>query len=480
VREGSITARAPLVTRPRLALRRLTLPGAWADRAAAARGFVLFAVCVQVGLTVGLELMLASRRTGLAPLLARGPVPSWLIGPLHGIAPTVPLHRWALDGLFAALLVGMIVCYLIALAGARHLSARTVVGAILIMHAAILLAPPVILTDVFNYIDTARLGAVHGLNPYTHVAADVPNDPVYQWVTWHHMHTPYGPLWTLGSYLLVPLGIAGSYWGLKTVVVLASLGCVWLLWRCAQALGRPAVPAIILVGLNPLLLVYGVGGFHNDFFMVLAVLAATLLVVRGRSGLGGAMAVAAPLVKLSAGVFTPFLLLGARRRGAALAGAALCGAILVATTIAVFGTRYPGVKAQVSVIVGPYSIPSELGLIFGYGINATTRHVVAALLIVTVVALLVRTWRGADWITTAGWAGLAFAVAQLQPMPWYLAWPLPFAALSRSRPLRVATLLFGLTLLINCSPQQNLFLTRDLGLPGIGPDAGRATRALLW
>jgi hypothetical protein len=117
-------------------------------------------------------------------------------------------------------------------------------------------------------------------------------------------------------------------------------------------------------------------------------------------------------------------------------------------------------------------------MLFGFEINATTRLVAAALLLATVVALIVRTWRGADWITTAGWAGLALAASQLMSMPWYLTWALPFAALGRSRALRAATLVFGIALFINCTPQQNLFLLRDLGWR-VDPGQGRATRVLL-
>jgi hypothetical protein len=56
---------------------------------------------------------------------------------------------------------------------------------------------------------------------------------------------------------------------------------------------------------------------------------------------------------------------------------------------------------------------------------------------------------------------------------------LPFAALGRSRALRTATLALGLILLVSSSPIQNLVLTKDLHLHGVGPTAGRVTRALL-
>ena len=104
---------------------------------------------------------------------------------------------------------------------------------------------------------------------------------------------------------------------------------------------------------------------------------------------------------------------------------------------------------------------------------------VAALLAATIVFLVVRVWRGADWIATAGWAALALAAAQLQPMPWYIVWVLPFAALGRSRALRVATLVLGLVLFVNATPQQSLLLSHTLHLHGVGHAAGRASEGLL-
>jgi hypothetical protein len=239
------------------------------------------------------------------------------------------------------------------------------------------------------------------------------------------------------------------------------------------------VPVLAFVALNPLLLAHGLGGFHNDFFMMLLVLGGALLVLRGRSAMGAAAGTAAVFIKVAAGVFVPFLLLGARRRSVALAGAIACGALLLTGSIALFGTHDPGLTDQASKIIGPYSIPSELGIVFGFGIDPTTRHVIAALLVATIAVLIVRVWRGADWIATAGWAALALAAAQVQPMPWYIVWALPVAALGRSRWLKVATIAMGMVLLIDSSPIQNVLLSHTLQIHGVARPAGHATRMLL-
>ena len=54
-----------------------------------------------------------------------------------------------------------------------------------------------------------------------------------------------------------------------------------------------------------------------------------------------------------------------------------------------------------------------------------------------------RTWRGADWIRAAAWAGTGLLLATSWLLPWYLVWPLPLAAVARDRLL--AFLLLALT-----------------------------------
>ena len=160
----------------------------------------------------------------------------------------------------------------------------------------------------------------------------MPGDAVFPYVTWPDITSPYGPLFTLGSYATAPLGIAGGVWAYKVSVAAASLGCVWLVWLLARALGRPQVPAIVLVGLNPLLLVYGVGGAHNDVYMLALVLGGVLLAVRGREALGAGAIVAGAAVKATGGLALPFLWLGARHRGAVVRGALIAAAAVVAVS----------------------------------------------------------------------------------------------------------------------------------------------------
>ena len=137
------------------------------------------------------------------------------------------------------------------------------------VHAIFFLAPPMALTDMFNYINYGRMEVVHHLNPYTTYPILEPHsDPSYALSNWHQLLSPYGPLFTLLTFALVPLGVAASFWAIKTVLMAASLGTILLVWRCARLLGLDPVRAIVLVGLNPIVLVWGLGGDHNDFLIV--------------------------------------------------------------------------------------------------------------------------------------------------------------------------------------------------------------------
>src|SRR4029450_12438341 len=104
------------------------------------------------------------------------------------------------------------------------------------------------------------------------------------------------------------------------------------------------------------------------------------------------------------------------------------------------GFHAPGLDTQ-SRLVTPFSPPNLLGLALGQGgATAPVRALVTMGLLATVGWLLVRTARGSDWLTGAGWATLALVLSLSWEMPWYVLWPLPFAALSSSVRLRRDTL----------------------------------------
>src|SRR3954447_26436278 len=234
--------------------------------------------------------------------------PGWLAGPLKGTGLELTIPR------FMFLTLALYGLYLASVWLAPSVRLAWAVGAIALLHVVWLLAPPMWLTDVFNYIGYARIGALHHLNPYAHYLNQVPSDSSFRWVTWPKLHSPYGPLFLAGSWPLAWASVPTALWIFKVSTALASLGCIALVARLAHELRRPVVPAILFVGLNPLWLVYGVGGAHNDLFMLLFVLGGLLLALRGREALGAGSIVLGGAIKASGGLLLPFLFVGAMHR----------------------------------------------------------------------------------------------------------------------------------------------------------------------
>src|SRR3954453_16769352 len=86
-------------------------------------------------------------------------LPAELRGPLHGLGLSMS------GDVFAALFIVLGVCYLGVLLFADSVGFAVGIGAILPPHAIFPLAPPLLSSDIFNYVGYARLDAIHSLNP---------------------------------------------------------------------------------------------------------------------------------------------------------------------------------------------------------------------------------------------------------------------------------------------------------------------------
>jgi hypothetical protein len=375
-------------------------------------------------------------------------LPDSLRGPLHGLG-------LSLSGTeFAVVFIVLGVCYLGVLAFADAVRVRVGLGVIVLLHVIFVIAPPLLSSDIFNYVGYARLDVVHGLNPYVHSLSAAPIDPSYVYVGWPLNTTAYGPLFTLASMPLGWVSFTSAIWLLKSVTALASLACVALVWACAVRLGRPPLPATLFFGLNPILLAYAVGGAHNDLFMLAAALGGIYLLLGGRES-GMAALVGAVAVKSSAVLLLPFALLGSRRPARALIWGALAAAAVAALTVIFFGTHVSTllhVLQRDARLETPNDVPGVINDVFGLGLaNRTLGRIGMVCLIAAVALLLVRVYRGGDWLENAGWATCALIVTTTWFLPWYLIWFLPFAALAlrpyqRFTALALTALAIGLQL----------------------------------
>ena len=433
---------------------------------------LLLALCAVYVALAGLAAVPDSRLV----LATAGGSPEWLLGPLSFLglgAASGP----AAGPLYYAGLCLALALYAGVLALAASISRRAAVLAVVSLHLLFALAPPLLSQDVFSYIAYARLGVVHGLSPYTHAPLDIPSDPVFGFAGSKDAVSVYGPLFTLLTYPLAPLGVPAALWLLKAVAALSSLGIVALVWRGAESLGRDPRLAALFVGLNPDVLVHVVGGAHNEALVMLLVTAGLVAFIAGRASSAAVLATAAAGLKASAGLVVPFLIVGAaqagkrdgpsargssheRRRPGASASSLLrpaATALATAGLIALMGllgfgrealdaldlinsnqgrsSRFslPYKTAQGLAAIGPgdrldYRSGVRLAYALGFG--------------VTFLVLLWRTWRGADPIRMAGWATLAILLASAWLVPWYLLWLLPLAALAHDSRLRWATVAF--------------------------------------
>jgi alpha-1,6-mannosyltransferase len=384
------------------------------------------------------------------------PLPASLAGPLAGAG--LKLGVFALIAAFGLMLAS----YWAATRAAERFSARIVVIAILALHLIVLLAPPLFSSDVFSYAAYSRMGAVYNSNPYLHGPNAIPLAGLHPLIGAQWLTTPsaYGPLFTALSYLLVPLSIAANVVAYKAVAAVSSLVLIALVWKAARLRDVSPVRAAVLVGLNPVIVLYGVGGGHNDL-MMLAILAAGLYVLlQQRERRGGALIVAATAVKLTAGLLLPFALAGRACGGDAgrrrlVFGAALGAVAVAALAFAFFGTaplHLPATLQGIQSEGGPHSMVGFVLAAVGVDPIPKALSVGLTLIFLAIVAwLLRRVWIGEmDWIVGAGWATVALLVTTGFLVPWYVAWLLPLAALTSDRRLLTAAVILtgiGLTTL---------------------------------
>ncbi len=370
-----------------------------------------------------------------SPLVPRQPtIARWL----HGPGSMLDYKTF----LFA--LLAMTACYAGAVWCSHAVPDRVAIGAIALLHLVVLVGPVLLSQDVFQYIDYGRMGTLHGLNPYTHGPAAVHGDGVFRYVgkVWHFTPTVYGPVFTLLSYPLALLGVDGALWGMKVLGVASSLATIGFVWLCARRLGRNPVPPALLIGVNPLLIIYGVGGSHNDLLMTALMMAGVWLVIRDQDGWGGAAIVASAAVKATSAIILPFILLGRRRLGL-VSGSVIAVVVLTLVSYAIFGAHsldVPSALKHQQSFVSSDSFPNEIAHLLGYpGVFPVDRLLLRVTSVIGVLWLMWRTWRGYEWISAAAWTLLLVAVTTTWLLPWYLLWGLPLAVLSRDRRVLWAT-----------------------------------------
>lgn len=393
----------------------------------------------------------------------------------HGVSIEVPvspyLGGWlrGLGGghLTITVFVECLLVFSVAYAGllplVRRLPTRALIAFIAVLYGLVFISPIIVSTDVFSYIAYARMGVVHGLNPYSSVPLAISHDPIYRFVgiDWIAVPSAYGPLYTIFSYPFALLGVVGAVWGMKAVALLACVAVDWLTWRCAQRRGVDPKLALMIVAVNPLVVIYSLASAQNDFMMVALTMLAIYLTLSetsagarsvragrwrldAREAWSAALLVAAALVKVSAVVPLPYMVIG-RRRASSLIGAFASLGLGLGVAYALFGTHGVNLLSGVnrdSALVSYDGFAKAIAHMLGKpGVFPVDHTLLKGALVLIGAYLLLRTWRGYDWISASGWALLATSVTSTWLQPWYLIWPLPLATIARDRRLLWGTLL---------------------------------------
>jgi hypothetical protein len=486
-----------------------------AIKASVAAAVSSFALTTMVLISVIITSLAASHASFLSPTARLGDYPSWLAGPLAPLTSWVPLGSATLEAIFTFGVAIMYVAYVAVLICAPRLRPVYALSVVVALQLIFFLSPPLPLTDVFNYLNYGRMEIVHGLNPYTAIPALEPhNDPTFALSNWHGLESPYGPLFTLVTMAIVPLGVAGSYWAIKTLLLVTSLASVWLLWSSAGLLGRHRLGAALVLGLNPIVLVWGMGADHNDFLMIFLITLAMYVLIQARvrraarladtaapaaeapglnarlragalrafafidggprplrdgepgwwwEVIAGIALAGAVAIKASSVILIPVILAGSARRLRLLSGLVIGFIGLGAATLLAFGANLPDLSQQDALVI-PAGIPNLTGYLLGFGGDAGgVRSAFTLALVGAVVVCTIWAGRTHDWVLPCAAATLVLLLTLNWELPWYLIWLLPFAALARKRRFRIVAIVLGVYMFISWMPYATTF-ERDLGL----------------
>jgi alpha-1,6-mannosyltransferase len=233
------------------------------------------------------------------------------LGDLTGSEVGAALARYGPPLLYGLAIVLMFAAYLLLVRVVRRAdSVRRRRAFRIVLAVALLLAlvPPFLSSDPVLYYQEGWILDVQGDTPYASAPADYADYPAkgeFDTQTEHHL-SPYGPIWTYVSALVVRLSGGDLVLGValfKIVGLLAYGFLFFVVLRLAAACcGKGGAVAAMCVLGNPALLVEGPGMAHNDVFALALLLLGVLLYLRGGASraLGLLVAFLGALVKVFA------------------------------------------------------------------------------------------------------------------------------------------------------------------------------------
>jgi hypothetical protein len=376
-------------------------------------------------------------------------------GPLTAVADASGLGHLSGNWLLALstlVMIGAVGAFLWLLRQAfrGEVSVRAVALLIVGAHVLLLVLPLLFSRDVYSYAFYGRIAGIYHANPYVQTPLDHSGDLLWNFVGPKWVDTPavYGPAFTtmssfMARMLKTPADQVEAY---RLQAIFASLGtCALIVWVARRLWPERTAFALVAFGANPVVLFHSVASGHNDLLVVLSIMGALALTMKGRELPAVAMLTLGALVKATA--VLPLVLLIAwciarrpagERRRAALTYAGLATAIGL-----VFALPY---MQRVDPSLGMIELAGHDGwlapsmaiqrmldlLTFGTTGWIPRLGFIAALLIGVGVltrevfrrgAALTPQAQGAAW----GWSLILLTLLGPVLLPWYPVWALPLA-----------------------------------------------------
>ena len=382
--------------------------------------------------------------------------------------PGTPLA--AVNAVFYALVVTLLVVFwVIALRRVRQPAGGAPLGWLL--AATVLFGIPLVCLpsmhskDLYLFILYGREIALRHANPFLVPPSAFPDDPYVGWTPNSVIPSSYGPLWLLLSGGLSVLAGGGMLENLvvyKSALLASHVAATAILWSALRGTRREdAAWAAVFYGWNPLVLLETVGNGHSEGLMALC-LAVALWAAARRAWVASALAVTgACLVKPTALLFLPPLVLvwlrslpswRSRVRDLAwgLTGSAICAAAIYAPLWA-GGAWLDNARRNSAAFAYQNSVWHWLAGALSAGdaaATAWTQDILTplrnAIFLLAFVAILHRVYRGLSLADSWAWVWFSYCLMLAWIWPWYLTLAIVAAAASVGR--RSVALAGGLTL----------------------------------
>ncbi|HEY7418385.1 MAG TPA: hypothetical protein VH593_24600, partial [Ktedonobacteraceae bacterium] len=154
-------------------------------------------------------------------------------------------------------------------------------GSTCIFGLTLLFQPSLLSDDVFTYIFSGRILAIHGANPLNTAPIQFPTDPYLTWViSGRSSPNIFGPFWLCLSALLALLSNQPAITLLifKGVALLAHLANCVLVWNITSIIApRRRLLCTMLYAWNPLAVIELAGSGHNEGVLIFLFLLSILL-----------------------------------------------------------------------------------------------------------------------------------------------------------------------------------------------------------